>query len=314
MGMDLDVSSALDKAQEDVEELDNLRRGAGIEDGEWSQMSPDKRIEIARRLRSPEMKTLAEVIGRMRRFAMGARATRLTDVPHEAFDVEAGDKITRLLRGQFGLLGDPGTEMEFYRRLADRELLQFKMRGTEDAGKGPIVTCIDKSGSMHGAPFNWALGVAEALRRFAADDERDYMAMFFGNNNDRNRFEFPKGKAPWEKIEAFLSVDANGGTQFDGVLDEALRRASDDHDQLSRGKADIVFITDGQSRLSDEWIEKFNKERERVGVRVYSIYIGGAYDYYGSGDPTGLLSRFSDAVIPVKDLNPESVKKVFESI
>ena len=314
MGLGLDISSALDKAQDEVEELENLRRGAGIEDGEWAQMSPEKRIEIARRLKSPEMKTLTEVIGRMRRFALGTRATRLTNVPHEAFDVENGDNITRLLRGQFALLGHPDTELEFYRRLADRELLQFKMRGTEDAGKGPIITCIDKSGSMHGAPFNWALGVAEAMRRFASDDERDYMALFFGNNNDRNRFEFPKGKAPWEKIEAFLSVDPNGGTQFDGVLDEALRRASDEHDELSKGKADIVFITDGQSHLDEWWIEKFNKERERVGVRVYSIFIGGGYDMRYSQAPISLLEKFSDVVIPVSDLNPESAKKVFESI
>ena len=30
--------------------------------------------------------------------------------------------------------------------------------------------------------------------------------------------------------------------------------------------------------------------------------------------PISLLEKFSDAVIPVSDLNPESAKKVFESI
>jgi uncharacterized protein with von Willebrand factor type A (vWA) domain len=311
LGMDLDA--ALSDAKDAIEELNDLRKGVGIDDGTWATMSPEQRFKIAERLKSPEMRTLADVIGRMRRFALGTRATRLIDVPHEAFDVEQGDKIQRLLKGQFALLGHPDTEMEFYRRLADGELLQFKMRGTEDAGKGPIVIAIDKSGSMQGTPFNWAMGVAEALRRFAADDERDYHAMFFGNNNDRNHFDFPKGKGPWEKIEAFLSVVANGGTQFDGVLTEALQKAQTAFDGDAKGKADIVFVTDGQAHLTDEWIDSFNAEKARVGVRVFSVYIGGAYDYYGEGANT-LLSRFSDAVITVKDLNPESAQKIFASI
>lgn len=313
MDMDMDIAAALSEAKDQIEELNDLRKGVGLDDGVWATMSPEQRFKIAERLKSKEMRELADVIGRMRRFALGTRATRLIDVPHEAFDVEQGDKIQRLLKGQFALLGHPDTEMEFYRRLADGELLQFKMRGTEDAGKGPIVACIDKSGSMSGTPFNWAMGVAEALRRFASDDERDYHAMFFGANNDRNHFDFPKGKGPWEKIEAFLSVAANGGTQFDGVLTEALAKAQSAFDGDAKGKADIVFITDGQAHLTDEWIDNFNAERHRVGVRVYSVYIGGAYDYYGEA-PNNLLARFSDAVVTVKDLNPESAQKIFASI
>lgn len=313
-GLDMDVAQAIAGAQTEVEDLKAAQKGIGLEDGMWATMSPEERLKLADRLRSPEMKELASVIGRMRRFALGTRATRVINVPHEAYDVEQGDKIPLALKSQFALLGDPNTEMEFYRQLADRELLQFKMRGNEDAGRGPMVLAIDKSGSMSGAPFNWAMGVAEALRRFSADDNRDYYAMFFGNNNDRNRFEFPKGKGPWEKIEAFLSVAANGGTQFDGVLTEALSRAQTAFDADGKGKADIVFITDGQSYLDEEWIEKFNAERKRVGVRVYSVYIGGAYDYYGGDDANSLLNKISDTVITVKDLNPEAVEKIFASV
>ena len=204
--------------------------------------------------------------------------------------------------------------MEFFRRYFDAELLQFKMRGEEEVGKGPIVICIDKSGSMSGAPFRWAMAVAEALRRFAADEDRDYYAMFFGSNNDRNRFDFPKGTGPFEKVLAFLACIANGGTQFDGVLTEALEKASTMFDATGKGKADIVFITDGLAHLSDEWINGFNAERERIGVRVYSVYIGGASDMTGATGPQGILGRVSDVVIPIKELKPESVRKIFEKV
>jgi uncharacterized protein with von Willebrand factor type A (vWA) domain len=314
--LDLDrmANKMLEAAEQEASELDGLRKGIGLEDGEWASMSPEVRMKMAERLRTDEMKALSQVIGQMKRFALGVKATRVNDVPHEAYDVETGNILPRLLKAQFALLGHPDTKYEFYRRYYDSELLQFKMRGTEEVGKGPIVIAIDKSGSMQGAPFRWAMGVAEALRRFAADEDRDYYAMFFGNNNDRNRFDFPQGKGPFEKVMTFLSCIANGGTEFDGVLTEALEKASKMFDATGKGKADIVFITDGLAHLTDEWITQFNAERERVGVRVYSVYIGGAYDMSNRTGPTGILGRISDVVIPIKELKPESVRHIFEKV
>lgn len=315
-GLDLDrlANKALEDAFDEVEEIENARKGIGLEDGEWYSMNPESRMAMADKLRTQEMKELAEVIGRMKRFALGVKAQRINDVPHEAYDVETGNDLRRVLRAQFALLGTKETTYEFYRQYTEKELLQFKMRGTEDVGKGPIVIAIDKSGSMSGAPFRWAMGVAEALRRFAAEEDRDYYAMFFGNNNDRERFDFPLGKGPFDKVLAFLGTQANGGTQFDGVLEEALSKASQSFDGDAKGKADIVFITDGCAHLDESWIKKFNDERERVGVRVYSVYIGGSYDYGHSGGPLGLLEKISDATIPVTELKPEAVEAVFQKV
>ena len=314
--LDLDrlANKALENAFDEVEEIENARKGIGLEDGEWYSMNPESRMAMADKLRTQEMKELADVIGQMKRFALGVKAQRIVDVPHEAYDVESGNDLRRVLRAQYALLGTEETKYEFYRRYFEKELLQFKMRGSEDVGKGPIVICIDKSGSMHGAPFRWAMGVAEALRRFAAEENRDYYAMFFGANNDRERFDFPEGKGPFDKVLAFLGTQANGGTQFDGVLTEALEKATKSFDSEGKGKADIVFVTDGESYLEDQWIEKFNKERDRAGIRMYSVYIGGAYDTRYSEGPLKLLEKISDATIPVRELKPESVKEVFAKV
>jgi hypothetical protein len=317
--LDLDraANKALDAADQEASDLENLRKGIGLEDGEWQSMDPSERFKMAERLQTPHMKELSDIIGRMRRFALGIKASRITDVPHEAFDVETGNDMKRVLKAEFALLSTPETTYEFYRKYFEKELLQFKMRGHEEVGKGPIVMAIDKSGSMNGKPFMWAMAVAEALRRFAAEEDRDIHVIFFGNNNDRTRFYFPKGKAPFEKILEFLSCVANGGTQFDGVLTEALKRATESFDGEGKGKADILFLTDGMAHLDDTWIEDFNRERERVGVRVYSVFIGGAYDYhYGDGGrgPLGLLKKISDVAFPVKDLTPDSVQTVFERV
>lgn len=314
---DLDLERAMirgvDSAGDEVDGLDKLRRGAGLEDGEWNLMSPTERLKMADLLRTPKMKLFAQIVGRMKRFALGVKATRITGVPHETFDVEYGDDMHKTLHSEFALLATPQTSLEFYRRFVDRELLQYKMRGTEDVGRGPIVVCIDKSYSMSGAPFLWAMAVAEALRRFASEEDRDYFAYFFGKNNDRHSFDFPKGKGPFEKVLAFLSVEANGGTEFSGVLDEALSKASTAFDGEAKGKADVVFITDGEAKLSPSWITAFNAERARTGVRVYSVLITGADDI-GALIPATVLDQVSDIVIPVRDLEPESARRIFASV
>lgn len=314
--MDADLEAmlhaAMDNAQEELKGLEEVRKGVGLEDGEWKRMSPEQRIAMANSLDTPQMKALADIVGRMKRFAIGVQATKLIDVPHEAYDVTTGDNIRDALGSEFALMDDEDTEWEFYRRFLEKEMLQYKKHGKEDAGKGPIIICIDKSGSMHGTPFNWAMGVAEALRRICVDQERDYYAMFFGSNNDRERFDFPMGKAPFEKVMEFLSTEANGGTQFDGVLSEALARVSEEFGK-GRERSDVVFLTDGQAHLDQAWLDKFNEEKKRVGCRVFGVFVGGAYDYYGDSG-TKVLEGFSDGVINVKDLKPESVEAIFAAV
>lgn len=294
------VNGALQQAANDIQELDDLRKGVGIDDAEWKMMDPTERLKVAERLNTPRMKAIADMVGRMKRFAMSKQATKIIDAPHEIFDVEMGNDIRRVLRSEFAFLGHPETKILFYKRFIDRELLQYKERGHEDVGKGPMIVCIDNSGSMSGAPENWAKGVAEAMRRVCAEQRRDFYAMYFETNRHRERFEFPQGQGPFEKVLTFLSVSAGGGTEFDGVLDEAIQRCETMFENEGKGKADIVFITDGEAYLDDGWIERFNEKRDKIGARVFGIYIS-AYDS-SRGSATRLLEKVCQTVVPVKAL------------
>lgn len=309
------INQALGQAADEIGELDDLRKGVGIEDAEWKQMDPAKRLEMANRLNTPRMKQIADMVGRMKRFAMAQQAQKIIDAPHEIFDVEMGDDLRRVIRSEFAFLGNEETKIEFYRRYANKELLQFKERGHEDAGKGPIVCCIDNSGSMGGTPEEWAKGVAEALRRICQEQGRDFHAIYFETNRHRERFDFPKGDpGDYEKVLKFLSVSAGGGTEFDGVLTEALGKCASMFDEKSQGKADIVFITDGEAYLDDAWIKKFVEERDRIGVRIFGVYIS-AYDSTKSS-ACKLLERFCQIVVPVKALavNDEAAAMIFSQV
>lgn len=308
------VNSALGKAADSIQELDDLRKGVGIDDAEWKMMDPTERLKIAERLNTPRMKQIADLVGRMKRFALSKQATKVIDAPHEIYDVEMGNDIRRVLRSEFAFLGHPSTRVLFYKKYLDHELLQYKERGHEDVGKGPMIVCIDNSGSMGGAPENWAKGVAEAMRRVCADQRRDFYAMYFETNRHRERFDFPMGQGPFEKVLSFLAVSAGGGTEFDGVLTEALQRCETMFESEGKGKADIVFITDGEAYLDQAWIDKFVKRRDEIGARIFGIYIS-AYDS-SRGSATRLLEKFCQVVVPVKalEVNDEASDLLFSSL
>lgn len=306
------INSAMEEALDEADEIENIRRGIGLGRGEWAQMNPSQRLALLEKFKSPQMKALAEIVGRMKRFAMSMQAQKIIDAPDEAFDVETGNDLRRLLRSEYVYLGTEETKPYFYFKYAESDLLQYKMRGKEDAGKGPIFVAIDKSGSMSGQPFNWAMAVAESLRRVCQEQSRDYYVTFFGNNNDRHRFDFPKGANDVGKVIEFLSAVANGGTQFDGVLTEAVDRCVE-YGKRGHEKADIVFITDGQAHLSPEWIQDYNAKREEHAIRQFSVFIGGAYDYSGSA-PVKFLETFSDHVISANELTEKAAEKIFRHV
>lgn len=312
-GMDVNrkLHRALSQAQEKADEIETAIRTFGLDAGEWAQMDPERRLQIAEQLTSPKMRRLADMLGRMVRFSQGARQTKITDVPHTVFSVERGNNLRNVLPREFALLGQGGgAKLDFYRRYASRELAQYKKRGTEKAAKGPLIVLIDKSGSMHGESFEWAMGAAEAMRRIVAEDKRDYLAVFFAGKGDVRRFEFPQGKADAETTLAFYSVKPSGGTEFSIPLTEALAKASEAFDSQGRTSADIVLLSDGESHLTDQWIADFNTERSRVGVRCHAIHIGGASDSQAHR-ARELLEKISDQVVLIHDLVPESAGSVF---
>ena len=94
--------------------------------------------------------------------------------------------------------------------------------------------------------------------------------MFF-NGDIVTEFQFTKGKAPPAEILRFAQVGASGGTDFEPPLAWALS-------QLETGRfknADITFITDGASRLDEEFLDALLAKKRAWGFRLFSILIGG---------------------------------------
>jgi uncharacterized protein with von Willebrand factor type A (vWA) domain len=88
------------------------------------------------------------------------------------------------------MLRHPVLCREFKRRFVEGQLLEYAVRGEDKAGRGPMVVCIDGSGSMAGAKELWAKAVTLALADIARLERRQCRAIIFsGGHSDLGVFD-----------------------------------------------------------------------------------------------------------------------------
>lgn len=302
------LAKALSEAKDTVRELRDAERSMGSEAGQWAaNADPAERMSVLNRLK--HMKKLVDLVGRFQRFALGQYATKITPSEHEMYGVKLGANIPRIMPHQFALLGNDKTKVEFYKRYANRELLEWKMRGKERAGKGPIVALVDKSDSMGWGerPMDWAVACVAGIRQIAEKEQRDMFVQFFDGNLSKT-FAFPKGKASPPEVLELLSVAPSGGTVFMPPCNKAIEVISK---APEFDRADIVMITDGAGNTTPEWIAQFKADKERLGVRMFGVFIGSASDFKNYAGPSSALAQISDHLIPVQELTIDSAREMF---
>ena len=302
------LAKGMEDAKDAAQEIHAQESSFGPEGGEWAaNADPATRLATANRMKS--MKRLLDMVGRIVRFALGDYDNRVTPSENEMYGVQLGSHMQRLLPHQFALLGHPVTKVEFYRRYSAGELLEWKMRGSERVGKGPLVILADHSLSMKGERMTWAVGVVEAMRRIAAKEGRDVYVQFF-NGRLTNAFHFPKGKGDLPTILDMLSVQAAGGTSFTQPCDRAMQIISQAGEFE---KADIVLVTDGAAKADAGWVQAFLAAKQQHGVRMFSVFIGTHSDSLTWASPTSALGLISDHLIPVQDLTIDAVQDLYRT-
>lgn len=137
-------------------------------------------------------------------------------------------------------------------------------------GHGPLIVCLDTSGSMQGAPENVAKAcVLQALRSAHAGDRPCRLLAFGG---------------PGELLERPLTRDAAGldalldlmGQAFDGGTDvqTPIERAIEQVQQSGWEDADVLIVSDGEFGLTPATLAALRQAKERLGLRVHGILIG----------------------------------------
>lgn len=202
------------------------------------------------------------------------------EVPDDLVGIHQGNDLMRMLPSESVMLGIPELELEFYRRYLERRLLSYQTKGTlprhavvartspqgEQALQpiGPVIVCIDTSGSMGGYPEQCAKALALALLQLALSEQRRCFVMLF--SIDVATFELTDANG-LDEAERFLSMTFNGGTDLLPCLSAALRQLQAPSFEL----ADVLVISDFIAQhLPTSLLELMAAQRAK-GTRFHAV-------------------------------------------
>lgn len=280
------AASAVDEQRDAMDGLVGVAMGVGSAPGAAGAADGTHARTLARRLKDDlRLKQIALLAGRFRRIAARKHRERTRHGADDVSDVEQGGDLARLLPLELAKLMHTRTRLAILRDLAERTALQYRLQGTEAKGKGPIVVCLDKSGSMSGPADIWATAVALALLEIAQREHRAFAVLCFDAHVRYEVLVPAGGELPAEA----LLVGCSGGTDIQLCLDRALTLIAEN--QGSIRKADVVLITDGQS-------DGLYAERVRTRAKDLGTSILG----FGIGIPEQALLVWCDGAYAVQDL------------
>ncbi len=300
------------KSLELAQEIDRVAQDShdfSLEFGQGGRLSAGERLELGRHLaRNRKLGELARLVGRFKQDARALRRKTLERGVAEAYDVERGAELGRLIPSELLGLLNPALKRDFGRRLLEGELLQYRLREEEQKGKGPMVVCVDVSSSMAGDKELWAKAVCLTLMDIARRQRRLFRAVLFSSGpqslrvldlNSERRYQ-PELSKVMELAEYF----PGGGTDFQQPLDAAVELI--EHKRLKR--ADIVIITDGESQVAPQWLAELRRRKEELQFSIFAVLVD-----IGSSE-LSTLAQFSDRVSSVKQLSAADTREIFLKI
>jgi uncharacterized protein with von Willebrand factor type A (vWA) domain len=295
-----------------AQEIDRVAQDShdfSLEFGQGGRVSAGERLELGRHLaRNRKLGELARLVGRFKQDARALRRKTMERGVAEAYDVERGSELGRLIPAELLAMHHPGLRRDFGRRLLEGELLQYRLREEEQKGKGPMVVCIDVSSSMQGDKELWAKAVSLTLMDIARRQRRLFRAVLFSSGpgslkvldlNQERRYQPELGKV-MELAEYF----PGGGTDFQQPIDAAMELI--EHKRLRR--ADIVIITDGECQVAPQWLAELRRRKDELQFSIFAVLVD-----VGSSD-LSTLAQMSDRVTSVKKLSAEGTREIFLKI
>ena len=210
---------------------------------------------------------------------------------NELYGIHKSNDLSRLLPCEIVNFEDEDLEYLFYSKYLEENLLSYELigNGTEEyssenaGGKGPVVACLDTSGSMNGRPLLKAKALLLATSKILKKENRSLHIILFGSANEIKELNVTHDKEG-SQILSFLMQGFGGGTNFETPLTRAMEIIQE---KEKYNKADILMITDGQCDVSTEFKQRLSHQSRQYDFSVYSVICEG----------TSITNDFSDEVI-----------------
>jgi len=256
---------------------------------------------------NPNLAKIGEILGRMKRIANQKLAQKPKSGTDEICGVESGNDFARMIPTEF-LYMDDEFENIFISNYFQDSLTMYELKKEPPKVNGPIVCCLDSSGSMASEDrFPWAMALCLTFLHIARKQNRDFALIHFGTNVKRVDYFDKKDPATLEQVLATASFFADdGGTYFDPALTQALEIIQQNK---NFNKADIVFLTDGYSKTSQNVVNSVQKMQKENGLKLFSILVG-------NDAKRNCVESFSTEVVELKQVlqNDENVNNLFAKV
>lgn len=314
-GMGKALNSELEQLPSKLNDAEQHARSLGV--GSGSSTDAERRLELGEQImRSRKLRLLARLVGAFREVAFEARQRRVVRAPQELHAISMGAELERLLPSELLALrpsvapsAGKGLRLDFLRRYSERKLLQYQLEAS--AERGPMVVCVDGSGSMRGSKEIWSKAVALTLMEIARREHRACLAIIFSAGDPLFELEFlAKARAGArrhirdEAVMQFAEHFPGGGTDFEPPLQRAVDAVTAGH--YRRG--DIVFITDGHAAISEELIRHIAITRKRHQFKIRALLVD-----VGEHERCA-VERFADDIRYITDLTADSVSDMFAAV
>jgi len=258
------VASTIDKAQE----ASNTIKSWG--NGDSSPAAMQQNIEMLRRVQSsPKLQAITKYLGRFRQIFDNACKSSFIYGRGEKYDIVLGDDFTRAVSSEYVYIALPETILLFIQKVQQKALKQYRRREHTSKGYGDIVVCIDESGSMGGNRIAWAKAVALVLLEHAVQNNRSCAMVRFASAGHTVTHIFSKGKYTTDDVFNFAESFLQGGTDFETPLKQAITLIETEGFE----NADVIFITDGECIINDEFASDFHDKSKQLKFNVTGIII-----------------------------------------
>jgi uncharacterized protein with von Willebrand factor type A (vWA) domain len=290
------VGRAVAEAGREVGELHETAAALGMGPGEPGSNDPRAVAEMFRRVRGdPTLRRICELAGRFRRVAQSKQRQKVTHGLDDVVGVEPGGDVGRLLPSELARLMLPELELDALRRVVEKQAMCREHHAVEPVGKGPVIICLDESGSMSGEKIHTAKALALALAWVARRQRRWCALVAYSGDSGERLLPLPPGRWDEARLADWLSAFIGRGSDIDVPVRELPRIYAELKAPL--GVTDLVFVTDAKCRLPPEVKNHFLEWKWLAQARLVTLVLD---------NPPGDLAHVSDEVHQVRSLAPDS--------
>lgn len=225
-----------------------------------------------------------------KRVPLAAVETRIAGAPGEVTGIRFAASVERMLAAEAVLLAHPVGRRLWRARHAEGRLLAHDTEAVlvdwrpdphatprddnvapsaEPLERGPLVLCLDTSGSMRGAPEHIAKAVAIAAAKAARAGARGLRLVAFGGPGELLERNLA-GPGGLDALLELMGQAFDGGTDIQTPIEHAIELVH----EAAWQSADLVIVSDGEFGCVPATLERLDEARATLGLAVHGILVG----------------------------------------